>query len=404
MPIRRLFPILFLLAACGGSARYVDDAALLQQDWAQTEAAARGQQLSMMMWMGDPYINRYMSEWVKPELKARYGIELEIVSGQGTQIVSTLLAEREAGAANSQLDLVWINGETFFQLRQIGALWGPFVPVLPNAQYLNLENPFIGMDFQQPVDGYECPWGNVQLSLIYNAEKLPQPPPDRAALGEWIKAHPGRFSIATEFTGMTLLKSFLIDIAGGPDSLSGPFEEGRYRRHSAKLWAFLRELKPFFWKNGETFPQTLAQLHQLFASGELWFTMSNNDGEVDNKIAQGLFPAGSRAYALRSGMIQNSHYLGIPAGAQHKAAALVACNFLISPEAQFRKIQPAVWGDGTVLDRQRLPAEWQEKFRQVPGRRHAPSRDSLQAFARMELAPEYMIRLYEDFRSEVVNR
>jgi hypothetical protein len=37
------------------------------------------------------------------------------------------------------------------------------------------------------------------------------------------------------------------------------------------------------------FPENVAQVHQLFSNGELWFTMSNNDAEVDSKIAEGLF-------------------------------------------------------------------------------------------------------------------
>lgn len=65
-------------------------------------------------------------------------------------------------------------------------------------------------------------------------------------------------------------------------------------------------------------------MHQLFASGELDFTMSNNDGEVDNKVIQGLLPKTSRAYVLDGGTIQNSHYIGITARSAHKAAAMVA--------------------------------------------------------------------------------
>jgi hypothetical protein len=41
-------------------------------------------------------------------------------------------------------------------------------------------------------------------------------------------------------------------------------------------------------EKGTVFPEK-AQVHQLFSNGELWFTMSNNDAEVDSKIAEGLF-------------------------------------------------------------------------------------------------------------------
>ena len=72
--------------------------------------------------------------------------------------------------------MVWINGETFYQLRQIDALFGPFTDKLPNSQYIDFDNPFIGIDFQQPVDGYEAPWGNVQFALIYDTTRVANPP------------------------------------------------------------------------------------------------------------------------------------------------------------------------------------------------------------------------------------
>lgn len=370
--------------------------------WEETLTAAKGQTVHMMMWKGDPFINQYMDQYVVPQLKEQFDIDLDIASGQGTAIVGALMTEIEAGKDESSLDMVWINGETFFQLRQIDALYGPFTSSLPNAQYIDFENPFIGIDFQQPIDGYECPWGNVQLALIYDTLRTPKPPRTMEALTAYAKTHPGKITIPTEFTGMTLLKSMLIALAGGGDALSGPFDQVKYDQYAPQLWEYLQDIKPFLWKKGETFPSSLSQMHQMFANGEIDLTMSNNDGEVDNKIALGTFANSARAYVLESGTIQNSHYLGIINNSPSKAAAKVAINFMISPEAQIKKFDPSVWGDGTVLDIKRLPSEWQNRFTSIPTRKYAPKRADIQRLALQELAPEYMINLYEDFRKEVI--
>lgn len=391
----------FLLAACTDKA---EEPSLEGLSWEQIEAQAEGQSVTLMMWQGDPLINKYMSDYVAPEVKKRYAIDLNIVPGQGNEIVGTLMTEIEAGKEVSEIDMMWINGETFFQLRQIKALYGPFVKKLPNNGYINWDNPFIAYDFQQPVEGYECPWGNVQLALIYNSDKVTQPPADLAELEQWVKDHPGKFTISNEFTGMTLLKSWLIHLAGGQEGLKGNFDEQKYEQYGAELWAYVNRIKPYLWNEGQSFPTTLAQMHQLFANGEVWFTMSNNDGEVDNKILQGLFPENSRAYVPASGTIQNTHYMGIVKHAAHKAAAMVVINFLISPEAQWKKMQPAVWGDGTILSASKLPKEWQEKFAAIPGRKYAPERSNIESKALMEPAPEYMIRIFEDFRKEVMEK
>lgn len=371
-------------------------------DWEEILQEARGSSLTLMMWQGDPFINQYMNDFVVPKLKLEYGIELEISSGQGNQVVSTLMAEMEAGVSESEIDLMWINGETFFQLRQIDGLYGPFTEQLPHSRFINFDDPFIGIDFQQEVNGYECPWGNVQLALIYNSENVPEPPGDLEALKEWCKEHPGRFTIGNDFTGMTLLKSWLIHFAGGPQALAGEFDPQKYDLAAGKLWNFVREIQPYLWKEGKTFPNSVAQMHQLYANGELDFTMSNNDAEVDNKVQQGLFQESSRAYVPDYGTIQNSHYMGISKLSGNIPAAMVVCNFLISPEAQLYKMRPDVWGDGTILDMDKLDQEWRDKFMQVPGRKFAPPREEIKKRALQEPAPEYMIKLFEEFRTQVI--
>ncbi|MDX1672323.1 MAG: ABC transporter substrate-binding protein [Balneolaceae bacterium] len=395
-----ILTLLSLWVGCGPERRETD---LHEAGWDKILEKARGSTVTLMMWQGDPNINRYMNGYVKPELKKRYGINLEIASGQGNKIVSILMTELQAGKQTSEIDMMWINGETFYQLRQIEALYGPFTGRLPNAKYVDFENPFIKYDFQQPIDGYECPWGNVQWCMIYNREKTKNPPRNMDEIEAYVRAHPGSLTIPTEFTGMTFLKSLLIAIAG-EGTLDGPYDEEKYEQYSRRLWRYINGIKPYLWKKGETFPSTLSSMHQMFASGELHFTMSNNDAEVDNKVLEGFFPESARAYALDSGTIQNSHYIGIVKHSGSKAAAMVVCNFLISPEAQYRKMNPTVWGDGTVLSQEKLPSRWEEKFRSIADRKYTPPREVLQQYALQELAPEYMIRLYEDFRSHVVQR
>ncbi len=392
-----------LLNACQNTPKQADFD-VKTANWQQIETQAKGSTVQLMMWQGDPLINKYMATYVVPEVKNRYGIDLKINAGQGNEIVKILMSEKEGGKTESAVDMTWINGETFFQLRQINGLFGSFTAQLPNSQYINFDNPFIKNDFQQPTDGYECPWGNVQMAIIYDSVRTPHPPLSMAALETYVRAHPSRFTIPNEFTGMTLLKSWLIALSGSKDGLDGAFDEKKYAVLSAKLWDFINKNKQYFWRKGETFPEGLAAMHQMFANGELDFTMSNNDGEVDNKILQNIFPKTSKAFVFESGTIQNSHFMGIPMGAKNKAGAMVVINFLISPEAQFQKMTPSVWGDGTVLDVKKLPADWQEKFKNIPQRTNSPKREDIQDKALQEPAPEYMIRLADDFRKYVIEK
>ena len=401
----RLFSIIVallgsILMACHShqKASIIDPLQLL---WGDILKEAKEQNVNLMMWQGDPQINKYMNDYVVPGLKLKYGINLQISAGQGSRIVSILRSEKEAGSDVSGIDMCWINGETFYQLRQIDGLFGPFLSKLPNSSYINF-NPFIKYDFQEPVNGMECPWGNVQLCIIYNKDKVISPPKTMIDLEGYVHQNPERFTISTDFTGLTFLKSLLIDIAGGSENLKGKFDEQKYIKYSRQLWIYINHLKGYFWKQGKTFPSTVAQLHQMFAQGELYFTMSNNDGEVDNKVAVKIFPEFARSYVLDSGTIQNSHYIGIVKSSGQKAAAMVVANFLISPEAQLEKNRSSVWGDGTILDISKLSPRLQSEFALVQARKYGEGRKDIQSKALMELAPEYMIRLNDDFRKNVI--
>ncbi|MDX1591916.1 MAG: ABC transporter substrate-binding protein, partial [Balneolaceae bacterium] len=270
------YSILLVLAASCSSPR-ADNPDFSQMEWEEITELADGRELTMMMWMGDPYINSYMNDFVVPAVKSRYNIDLKIVNGQGSQIVSTLIAELESGRMESQIDLAWINGETFYQLREIDALYGPFTGILPNSRFVDYSNPFIGVDFQQPIDGFEAPWGNVQFAMIYNPEQVTRPPQTLGEFEDWVRNHPGQFTIPTEFAGMTLLKSWMMTLDGNPEDFYGPFDRELYETASSELWSRLNSMKPYFWRNGNTFPGSLAQVHQLFANGEIAFTMSNNE-------------------------------------------------------------------------------------------------------------------------------
>ncbi|MEL6651778.1 MAG: ABC transporter substrate-binding protein [Bacteroidota bacterium] len=393
--------ILTMLWGCGGADAPVDQDYRSMQ-WSQIVEEGSRSEVQMMMWQGDPLINAFMQDYVVPAVKERYGIELSIANGQGNTIVSILAAELEAGKGRSEIDMMWINGETFYQLKQIKALYGPFADLLPSSQYVNQDDRFINTDFQQPVNGMEAPWGSVQQAWIYNSQMVDSPPRTMAELAAWVQANPGQFTIPNEFTGMSILKALLMELAGGAEALGGAFDEDVYNTYAPQLWEYLNSIKPHFWKQGETFPAQLSAMHQMFASGELAFTMSMNDSEVDNKVLQGLFPETSRAYVPDFGSIRNSHYLGISRLAGSKAGAMLVIDFLSSPEAQLHKQDPSVWGDGTVLDVEKLPQDIRTKFDSLPTRKLAPTREDMIPRALPEPDPEYMIRISKDFRRFVI--
>ncbi len=396
---RVLFVVLLMgLGGCKRStpAAGLDDADLTRVPFEKVTAAARGQSVRWFFWSGDGTINRYVDDFVTPTVASRYGIRLERVPVDDPALaINRLLTEKKAGQAAGQVDLVWINGENFRTGKAAGLFFGPFSSSLPSSKFVDLDSPAIATDFGTPTEGFESPWNRAQFVFIHDTAHLAVPPASIEALTEFIEQHPGRFTYPAppDFTGSAFLRHVLYAVAGGPEALAGPFDEAKWAQVSAKLFALLAKWRPNLWRGGQTYPESSSRLHQLYAQGEVWLSMSYGPETASSRIQEGQFPATTRTFVLEQGTLANTNFVAIPYNSQHKAAAMVVADFLLSPEAQLKKQDPSVWGTLSVLDRGRLTEEWKARFEaQKPGVATLPA-DLLEAHAVPELDPSWLERL-----------
>lgn len=333
--------------------------------WDATLAAARGQTVYFNAWAGSERINAYL-QWAAAELQQRHGVKLEHVKiGDTAEAVKRIRAEKAAGRAEGSIDLVWINGENFVALKREGLLFGPFAERLP--AYANVDTagkPTTRIDFSEPVDGMEAPWGMAQLTFYADRRRVPQPPTSAAELPAWARANPGRFTYPKPpaFHGTTLLKQFATELAADRQPLYAPVTPEAFARTTAALWPYLDALHPYLWRQGRQFPASNVVMRQMLADGELWISLTFNPNEAATEIAAKALPPSVYSYQHAAGTIGNTHFLAIPFNARARAGAQVVADFLLSPLAQARKDDIAVWGDPTVLAVDRLPASQQAWF------------------------------------------
>lgn len=105
----------------------------------------------------------------------------------------------------------------------------------------------------------------------------------------------------------------------------------------------------------------------MLADGELFISTTFNPNEAANQIAAKALPATVVSYQHSGGTIGNTHFLAIPFNARAKQGAQVVINFLLSPAAQGRKADIAVWGDPTVLAPGKLSADQRQAFDAAAG-------------------------------------
>ena len=322
-------------------------------DWARIEAAARGQTVYFNAWAGSERINAYL-QWAAAELAQRHGLELAHVKvGDTAEVVKRVRAEKAAGRlADGSADLVWINGENFLAMKREGLLFGPWSESLPSYALVDtVGKPTTRIDFSEPVDGMEAPWGMAQLTFYADSARVATLPTSVAELTEWAKKNPGRFTYPKppQFHGTTFLKQVLLESSAERKAFYMPHRTDDFSRATAPLWAALDTLHPHLWKQGRQFPANNTVMRQMLADGELAISLTFNPNEVANQIAAKTLPASVVSYQHRAGTIGNTHFLAIPFNGRGKPAAQVAANFLLSPLAQARKADIRHWGDPTVL-------------------------------------------------------
>lgn len=333
-------------------------------DFASVREAAHGQTIYFNAWGGSPTINDYIA-WVGREVDQRYDIKLVHVKLSDTaEAVARVLAEKSAGrVSDGAVDLIWINGEHFAALKQHGLLFGPYAEQLPNFALTDAEhNRAVREDFTLPVEGYESPWSKAQLSFYYDSEAVDAPPKSIAQILTWAGQHPGRFSypLPPDFLGTTFLKQALIELGNDRAALYRPLDATRFDDISAPLWAYLDQLHPHLWRQGRAFPASGPALRRLLADSEIDIGFAFDPAEAAAAVAQGELPDSVRSFMLNGGTLGNLSFVAIPFNAGHKAGAMVVADFLLSPMAQARKQDPAVWGSATVLELDRLqPADGQ---------------------------------------------
>ncbi len=395
-----------LLTACGGAGTGNSSSSGETQSFSKLQKEARGTTVNISMYGGDDTINAYVDDYVTPQLKKKYDITLKRTPLSDTaDAVNKLLDEKSAGKDKGTIDLVWINGENFATGADANLWYGPWAKKLPNAKYVDWNNPSISNDFGYPVKGREAPWGKAQFVMIYDSAKVKDPPKNTDELLAWTRKNPGRFTYPAppDFTGNAFVEQMFYGVTGETKPFQKPFDQKVFDQKSPKTYDYLNKLEPNLWRKGETYPESSTKLDGLYQDGEVWLDMSYNPRLAQRQIGKGLFPKSTRTYVFDGGTLNNTHYLSIPFNGPNKAGAQVVSNFLESPEAQIKKQDPGGWGDLTALDIGRLPEDVKKKLAEPEGAATLPT-DVLQKNRLPEARSKWLLALQDGWQENVLKK
>ncbi len=344
-----------LLSGCS----FIENGQGANRDWRLVEKSAIGSTVNLYAWGGDERANKWFDETLKPYLAEHYKIKLNRVPMNYDEIFDLMAADAEIKRSSGDIDLLWIGGRNFEFAKNQKYLFGPFSEKLPNVTLsLNPKDPEMIADRGVPIDGYAVPLGHRQLTLFYNEDILEEPPVDLDTLMAAVKANPGHFTypMPDDSTGMAFIESVLYNKVGYKTISELSPSKAAVAAAIQPGLDYLKELKPYLWREGKQYPANEAELDKLFLDETLIMAMSMDHNHASRLIPEEKYSPGAKPFFLEKGMMESTHYLAIPWNAANKSGAMVAINATLDFEMQATKFKHSQWGDIPVIDTETLSA------------------------------------------------
>jgi putative spermidine/putrescine transport system substrate-binding protein len=321
-------------------------------NWEAVLKASKGTTVTFYGWGGNELTNKWIDNYLAKAVKDNYDITLKRIPMNIDDILNKLLAEKQAGSKKGSIDIVWINGENFYNAKKADLLYGPFAENLPNfKEKVDNASPEVTHDFGFPVEGYEVPFGKAQFVMLYNSDKVSKAFNNTSELMDFVKSNSGKFTYPAppDFTGSAFVRTIicnLVDISKLSDIKA---DKDEVQKVIQPALDYLNELKPYLWNQGKSYPATVAQLDSMYSDGQLLATMTYNPYGTTSRIENGELPSGTKSLLLDKGTVGNTHFLAIAGNSQNKAGAMAVINQILSAEAQALKYDPKNWGDLPVI-------------------------------------------------------
>lgn len=399
------FTLLFSFNGCGQEQSETQELDLSSAEWDEIVEAARGTTVTFYGWGGDENRNNWLNTTVADYVKEHYDIALEVVGMDINDILSKLSGEKQAGSETGSIDMIWINGENFYSAKDNGLLYGPFTGQLPNMEaYIDLEDPETLNDFCMPIEGYEAPYAKAQMVFFNDSAVTPEAPASAEELLEFCKKYPGKvtYPALPDFTGSAFVRNIIYELCGWEQFQNMEADYDTVKAAIEPALEYLRELNPYLWNEGKTFPESSTTVDAMFADGELVMDMSYGPFSVATGIAEGTYTDTTRTFVFDNGTIGNTNYMAIAFNSPNKAGAMVVINAILSAELQLTQYEQL--RELPVVSADKLSAEEQAAFDAVDLGKGVLSQTELLEHRLPEMPADLVPVIEEIWLNEVVGK
>ncbi|MFO1055506.1 MAG: extracellular solute-binding protein [Dongiaceae bacterium] len=310
------------LAGIAPSGHAADD--LLKQPWDKVVEAAKAEgAMTYYAWWGEEFWRTAAKDF-----ESKYGIKVNVVTGDRPANIGKVVAE--ASSATGTIDALLVGGVELKSLLDSKALFGPLVGVIPGSDKLDPKLSKVQEGYA--TGGYLVPVYRNQTGLVYDPQKVPNPPQSWAEFTAWLDAHPGQFAFndpSKGGSGQAFVQAAILNILGDENRYAGDTELDKAKVADwGKVW-------DWFNANQDKFTITSSNNDSLdrVNQGEVMMAAAWDD-DTAVALSKGTLFKRAKLYIPAFGMPGGGDSLGIPANAPHKAAAMVFISYLIQADVQ----------------------------------------------------------------------
>ncbi|GAK55560.1 hypothetical protein U27_02394 [Candidatus Vecturithrix granuli] len=302
------------------------EADYLNMSWDDIIAAAKEEgSLTFYAWWGEQFW-----KMAGEQFEQKYGIKTKIVIADGSATMDKILSEKNKEVGT--IDAILIGGARVKVGMDAGVFYGPIQGIIPDADKLDPKLSKV----QEGVEtkGYLVPIYRNQTGLLYNPDRVSNPPQTWEDLVAWIKANPKQFSFCDPTkggSGQAFVQMAINYLAGGLDKYYGDTElDPEKVKNWESVWNWMNEMEDLMTITGSN-NESLTRLNE----GEVSLAVAWDD-DTFIALKKGTMMKQAKLYIPQMGLPGGGDSAGVIKNAKNKAAALLFIAYLIEPETQIQ--------------------------------------------------------------------
>jgi putative spermidine/putrescine transport system substrate-binding protein len=312
------------LLFAGGSAEE-KDVNYLRLSWDElVEQAKKEASLTFAHWRGESFWDDAATNF-----EEKYGIKVTIETSEPDGLASKMIGEKDEESGS--VDVVLVEDSMVRSLMEARIFYGPIAERIPHGD--KVDPKLLKIQAGVKTNGFLIPVYRSQIGLLYDPQKVTNPPQTWFELIEWVGANPpGQLAFSNPqqgSSGQAIIQAALANLSGGLDRYAGDSSvQASKTENWNEAWQVLKANRDMV-----SVTSSDDQAISMFSRGEAAIAVAS-DIETRKALQSGSLSSNAKLYVPKMGLPFSGDTLGVVKNAKNKAAAILFVAYLTETDVQ----------------------------------------------------------------------